>query len=245
MLKQCTKCKSSYLQSEFTKSKSRKDGLSAWCKPCNQACSYARRKSLSDADKQRERGYQKSYRQENLAALKAYRKNHYLENRAAYLDAAKFWSMANGKSRANACKRYRERNGAALISTRRRYRLRNLANPEYIARRAASSMLHRVLSLTGADKNDRTSDLLGYSHDELIAHLEKRFVGDMSWSNYGDWHIDHIIAVSELISLGVTDPKEINALKNIRPLWALDNMKKHAKFDLCHSDIEFIKAKRV
>lgn len=245
MLKQCTKCKSSYPKSEFTKSKSRKDGLCAWCKPCTAACQAARRERLTDAEKESQKAYQKDYRRKNLADLKAYRKNHYLENREAYIADAGSWAVANNEKRLETCRRYRESSGEALLRTRERYRQRNVANPAYIARYTARYMVYRVLKLTGATKNDRSIRLLGYSHDELIAHLEKQFVDGMSWANYGDWHIDHIIAVSELISLGVTDPKEINALKNLRPLWALDNMKKHARFDLCHSDVEFIKAKRV
>lgn len=244
MTKQCTKCKSSFPISEFTKSKSRKDGLCAWCKSCTKASQSARRERLTDSDRESQKNYQEAYRQSNLSALKAYRKNHYQENRLAYLAQAKSWALANGEKRLETCKRYRESSVESLAETRRSYRQRNLSNPAYLVKRAASEMLHRVLRLTGAKKNDRACKILGYSHDELIAHLEKQFAPGMSWANHGEWHIDHAISVSELISLGITDPKEINALKNLRPLWALDNMKKHARFELCHSDVEFIKAKR-
>lgn len=244
MTKQCTKCKSSFPISDFTKSKSRKDGLCAWCKPCTKASQDARRERLTDSERESQKDYQKAYRQNNLPAIKAYRKNHYQENRETYIAEAKAWAVENGDRRLDVCKRYRESNPDSLCTTRKNYRQRNLANPAYLAKRAASELLHRVLRLTGAKKNDRACKILGYSHDDLIAHLEKQFVPGMSWANHGEWHIDHAISVSELITLGVTDPKEINALKNLRPLWAFDNMKKHARFELCHSDVEFIKAKR-
>jgi hypothetical protein len=53
--------------------------------------------------------------------------------------------------------------------------------------------------------------------------------GLMSWDNYGEWHIDHIIPVSSF----KIDPnnwpatiKTIWAIENLQPLWAIDNIKK-------------------
>jgi hypothetical protein len=51
----------------------------------------------------------------------------------------------------------------------------------------------------------------------------------MSWDNWGEWHIDHIEPVSKLVSSGVTEPSEINALSNLQPLWASENIAKRAK----------------
>jgi len=50
------------------------------------------------------------------------------------------------------------------------------------------------------------------------------FIDEMSWENYGDWHLDHIIPSSwaeneeEIIKL--------NHYKNFQPLWAKDNLTK-------------------
>ena len=90
-------------------------------------------------------------------------------------------------------------------------------------------MLRRVRRLTGLKKARRTEEILGYGKQELVEHLEKLFEPGMSWSNHGEWHIDHIIPVSVMIKRGVTDPKVINALDNLQPLWALDNRRKSAK----------------
>lgn len=53
----------------------------------------------------------------------------------------------------------------------------------------------------------------------------------MSWDNYGfsGWHIDHILP---LASFDLTDPaqqSECFNFKNLRPLWAKDNLSKGAK----------------
>jgi len=40
----------------------------------------------------------------------------------------------------------------------------------------------------------------------------------MNWNNYGEWHIDHIKPVISFDKN--TPPSVVNALENIRPLWA-------------------------
>lgn len=48
----------------------------------------------------------------------------------------------------------------------------------------------------------------------------------MSWDNRGEWHIDHIVPVAVMVRDGITDPAIINALTNLQPLWAKDNLAK-------------------
>lgn len=50
------------------------------------------------------------------------------------------------------------------------------------------------------------------------------FEPGMSWDNRGEWHIDHIKPVCIFIREGETDPAVINALSNLRPLWAEENL---------------------
>jgi hypothetical protein len=83
----------------------------------------------------------------------------------------------------------------------------------------------------GSKAGRKTFDLLGYTVDDLRAHLEKQFTGGMSWDNYGDWHIDHIIPLSahNYSSPDHEDFKRAWALSNLQPLWAMDNIKKNAR----------------
>jgi hypothetical protein len=67
---------------------------------------------------------------------------------------------------------------------------------------------------------------VGYSADELKRHLESLFCEGMSWGNYGEWHIDHIKSVSAFIKDGVTCPSVVNAISNLQPLWATENLSK-------------------
>ncbi len=77
--------------------------------------------------------------------------------------------------------------------------------------------------------------LVGYSLNELMAHLERLFLPGMTWENYGfyGWHIDHKIPKSVF---NYERPNDIDfhrcwALSNLQPLWAADNIAKGARLD--------------
>lgn len=93
------------------------------------------------------------------------------------------------------------------------------------------STLYRVLSLTGDDERGKSVDIIGYTPDELKVHLESQFKDGMSWENRSEWHIDHIKPVSVFIKEGITDPKIINALDNLQPLFATENLRKSNKYN--------------
>ena len=70
---------------------------------------------------------------------------------------------------------------------------------------------------------------LGCSIEELKRHLEKQFINGMSWDNYGEWHIDHIKALSLYNLENKEEFIEANNYLNLQPLWAKDNIKKSNK----------------
>jgi hypothetical protein len=91
-----------------------------------------------------------------------------------------------------------------------------------------SRMMRRALN--EEKKSKPTFEALGYSLDELKAHLEGLFAEGMSWNNYGEWHIDHIYPQSKLPYNSVEHPnfKECWKLDNLQPLWAKNNQRKGA-----------------
>ena len=66
---------------------------------------------------------------------------------------------------------------------------------------------------------------VGYSLAKLREHLQKQFEPGMSWSNYGQWQIDHIktVASFDFSKYDDEDFKRCWSLSNLRPLWARDN----------------------
>ena len=86
-----------------------------------------------------------------------------------------------------------------------------------------------IRRISPAAKIAPAKELLGYSVEEFCQHIESQFLPGMSWEDRGAWHIDHIKPISAFLAEGITDPKIINALSNLRPLWARDNLVKGAK----------------
>lgn len=74
-------------------------------------------------------------------------------------------------------------------------------------------------------------DTVGYTGQELKAHLEKRFKNGMSWDNYGKWHVDHIIPKSAFHyeSYNDIDFKRCWSLTNLQPMWGKENILKKNK----------------
>lgn len=108
---------------------------------------------------------------------------------------------------------------------------------------------HRLISRTrtavwmsikerGLIKNDRTFKLLGYTSDELMSHLEKQFKDGMTWDNYGEWHVDHIIPMT-LFKFESTDDREFKicwSLANLQPMWGVENYRKGDNYSTTMSD---------
>lgn len=95
----------------------------------------------------------------------------------------------------------------------------------------AECFMRKCITRCLTNRTDRTSAMLGYTKEELSAHIESLFLDGMNWENWGTWHIDHIRPISSFLKSGVSDPKEINALRNLRPLWAAENLSKGARYD--------------
>lgn len=61
-----------------------------------------------------------------------------------------------------------------------------------------------------------------------MEHLQAQFKLGMSWGNYGEWHIDHLIPISasDFTSYDDASFKKCWALSNLQPLWATENLSK-------------------
>jgi len=100
--------------------------------------------------------------------------------------------------------------------------------------RISDAMSASIREALGREKgNSHWCDLAGYTVSDLKKHLEKQFVDGMTWENYGEWHIDHIIpkSVFNFTKPIHEDFKRCWSLDNLQPLWAKDNISKYNKLD--------------
>lgn len=95
-------------------------------------------------------------------------------------------------------------------------------------------------SLKKAKGGRSWQELAGYTLDALRAHLESRFLPGMSWENFGEWHVDHVrpLASFSFVSPADSDFRAAWALSNLQPLWALDNIRKGARYAAATVDTE-------
>jgi len=65
-------------------------------------------------------------------------------------------------------------------------------------------------------------ELVGYSAEELVEHIERGMEEGMSWDNYGEWHIDHVVplAAFDFNSYDDLQFRQAWELKNLMPRWA-------------------------
>jgi len=101
-------------------------------------------------------------------------------------------------------------------------------DPVYRLKDIRKRQLLQFIKSVGGTKTGRTEELLGYTAEELKAHLEVLFKEGMTWDNQGDWHIDHIIPQSHFTS--IDQMKECFALSNLKPEWGSWNMSKGNRF---------------
>jgi hypothetical protein len=134
-------------------------------------------------------------------------KKYYLENKDDILSRNKDWSDKNKDY-------HRELN-------RKNVKKWMKENPHIVVWR---QILYRTIRSFNLKKTSTTIEMIGYSADDLKLHIESLFEDGMSWSNWGEWHIDHIKPLCTFSS--DTPVSIVNSLENLRPLWAEDNLKR-------------------
>ena len=80
-----------------------------------------------------------------------------------------------------------------------------------------------------SDKEKHSIEYLGCSIQHFREHIEKQFVEGMSWDNYGEWHIDHIIPL-KYDNPTLEETIERLHWENTQPLWATDNIAKGNRY---------------
>ncbi|MEM4725965.1 MAG: hypothetical protein QXG63_03420 [Nitrososphaerales archaeon] len=98
--------------------------------------------------------------------------------------------------------------------------------------RIAQNIRNRVRkAIMGLSKSLRTRDLIGCSLEMLKTHIESQFKPGMTWDNYGDWHIDHVVPLSSFDLSKEDQLRTACNYKNLQPLWAQENISKGAKLN--------------
>lgn len=77
-------------------------------------------------------------------------------------------------------------------------------------------------------KKYKTLDILGISLEDFKLFIEFKFKEDMSWDNYGSWHLDHIIPIS--YGETIEEIYKLSYYTNFQPLWMIENCSKGNRY---------------
>jgi len=113
-------------------------------------------------------------------------------------------------------------------NVRNEYRLnKRNTDPLYKIKCNLRNRIFKAFRNARLNKTKKTSELLQTDYKTYKEHIEKQFKEVMTWENYGDWHIDHIIPLAS----ANTEEELIKLFHytNTQPLWAEENIKKAAK----------------
>jgi len=139
------------------------------------------------------------------------------------------WQKNNPEKVRAKYRRWKARDPERAKKLYRKYKAKRMKK---ISNRISDSISLRILQFIKRGKGCKHwEDLLNYTAEDLKQHLESQFKSKMTWNNYGEWHIDHIIPVSffDFKSYKDTEFKLCWCLGNLQPLWAKENSSKNGK----------------
>ena len=141
----------------------------------------------------------------------------------------KKWAEQNKEHLKEYLKEYREKNTEKIKKTKRDYeRNRKASDPIYKLISNFRTAIYQVLKESNVDKNKHYFDILQYTPESLIKHLESQFENNMNWDNYGEWHVDHKLPITSfnIEEMGDEEFMRCWSLENLQPMWGTDNIRK-------------------
>lgn len=154
----------------------------------------------------------------NEVDLKSYHANQ--EKRKNYIKKYKSEHPEYADKIREGCKKWRKENPNYITNWGTNKRK---TDPQYAIKSVIYASIHGYLK---NGKKEHIVWYLGCTWEEFKKHLESQFQEGMTWENRGihGWHIDHIKPVN---TFDLTDEKQLKECwnyKNLRPLWAKDNL---------------------
>ncbi len=217
----CTKCKIPKSLGEFSFDSRDKGYRKSRCKEClkkydGQYREY-NRKVIREKDRDRY--------QINKGTIKKRHELYYQNNKARF----KKWASQYYRNHKNEIRIYQKANIVRRRTCENRWiKNRRKIDPVFRLKRNISSRISSALRSNKASWS--WESLVRYTVIDLKLHLEKQFEPNMSWENYGEWHIDHRRPVSWFDN---SERGLLNAWKldNLQPMWAHENLIKGNRWE--------------
>lgn len=179
-------------------------------------------KTWRAANAERVREKRREWRKRNPDKVRAQKKRYYAKNG----------------------ERYRKANKDKLREIGAKHDKKRRATPSHKLNNRMACMLRK--SLRGLKSGRSWTDLVEFTPEELREHIESKFQQGMTWDNISEWHIDHIIPRS---AFNFEDEKDVDfkicwSLKNLQPLWRIENLSKGNSLKKPHQPSLLIQLRR-
>lgn len=227
-MKTCTKCGQTKDISCFGKNRRTKDGIHWLCKECAKKASGAYYAAHAEKCKAHQKAYYAAHTNQCQAkSLEIYHRN---------AQDDEFRVARNARQRVFA-KEYMKRPKTKRLAAgwTRRYLEKTEAR---ISRRVSFQVwysLRKVLDKANGKNGRHWEDLVGWTVEQLMAHLESKFQDGMTWETYGGdagWQIDHVTPRSwfKIRAVGDEAFRKCWELDNLQPKWLTENASKGNRF---------------
>jgi hypothetical protein len=223
-MKTCSKCKIQKPFDAFGKHKpyrgAYKDGLRYQCKACEYAIA-AEKRLTPEAQAKR-----KAYRQRPEVKAKD---REYMRLRLA---KPEYLLIHRERSR-NFVSSPENREKARVANTRyakehpNGHYARMASDPVYRLSSKIKRLFNAQLKNKKLSKTHPTQQILGCDYEFFHLYLEMQFTAEMNWGNFGEWQIDHKIAVAS--ASNVQELNVLNHFSNLQPMWGKYNNIKNNK----------------
>ena len=95
-----------------------------------------------------------------------------------------------------------------------------------------SRRINTKLKELGVKREFTYTQILGCKVKEFEEYLSSKMTEEMSYNNYGEWEIDHIIPFSSFDFHKLDQIKTCCHYTNLQPLWRPDNLEKSNKIKI-------------
>ncbi len=234
-VKTCIKCSIEKKIDNFPLRDKSKGTYRNECKQC--------RKEYLIENKEKFREVNKNWRLENKDKIKEQNKNNMynwlLTNKVKNDEYKKKYRLENGEKISETKKKWYIENRELINIKRAKYRIEHKEqlqkiskerwkkvkdNPILKLKDSIRKLVYITIKNQGYSKKSHTYEVLGCSYEDFKIYIESKFLEEMNWKNYGEWHLDHITPIS-----WATTEKEVylySHYSNFQPLWSFDNISK-------------------
>ena len=182
-------------------------------------------------------------RQKNKEKITDYNKIYWLKTQHEQKEKNKLWRENNKEQIKEKMKEYRLLHGKEIDKKQwqqrkndEKYKLKQAiyrrkfeivkrkTDINFKLKQNISRRIRELLKNFGTIKSQSSINYVGCDLKDLRNHLESTFQNGMTWENYGEWHIDHIIPCSAWNLENENEQKLCFYYKNLQALWAIDNI---------------------